>query len=351
MTTTKKNKLTFKSKAFIALGILLLIMLGGTAFNYYMKYFGPNVTDNTEYLYIRTGSDFDTVYDSIRKDGIVKDSISFRNAAINMEYTEKVKPGRYRLTNGMSNRSFINMLKAGNQEPVKIAFQNVRLKETLAGMVARKMETDSASISRLLDSASFVEKYGFNTDNVYTMFIPNSYELYWNTSAEKFFTRMYDEYGKFWTQERKDKAEKIGLTPIKVSILASIVDGEALMDKEMPVIAGLYMNRLKKGMRLEADPTVIFAAQDFTIRRVLNKHLRISSPYNTYMNSGLPPGPIGMPSISAIDAVLNYENHNFIYMCAKEDFSGYHNFATTLAEHNVNARKFQQALNARNIKK
>jgi UPF0755 protein len=183
------------------------------------------------------------------------------------------------------------------------------------------------------------------------MFIPNSYEVYWNTSAEKFFTRMYDEYGKFWTQERKDKAEKIGLSPIKISILASIVDGEALMDKEMPVIAGLYMNRLKKGMRLEADPTVIFAAKDFTIRRVLNKHLRINSPYNTYMNSGLPPGPIGMPSINAIDAVLNYENHNYIYMCAKEDFSGYHNFATTLAEHNVNARKFQQALNARNIKK
>lgn len=326
-------------------------MLAGTAFNYYMKYFGPNVTDNTEYLYIRTGADFDEVFETIKKDGIVKDSVSFLNAANNMEYPGKVKPGRYRLTKGMSNRSFINMLKAGNQEPVKIAFQNVRLKETLAGMVAKKMETDSASISSLLDSAAFVEKYGFNTDNVYTMFIPNSYEIYWNTSAEKFFVRMHDEYQKFWTEERKAKAEKIGLTPIKVSILASIVDGEALMDKEMPIIAGLYMNRLKKGMKLEADPTVIFAAKDFTIRRVLNKHLRISSPYNTYMYTGLPPGPIGMPSINAIDAVLNYASHNYIYMCAKEDFSGYHNFAVTMAEHSVNARKFQQALNERNIKK
>lgn len=351
MTTSKTNKISFKIKVFIALGILFVVMLAGTAFNYYMKYFGPNVTNNKEYLFIKTGSDFDDVFETIKNDGIVKDTMSFLNAANNMDYPGIVKPGRYRLTKGMSNRSFINMLKAGNQEPVKIAFQNVRLKQTLAGMVARKLEIDSASIGSLLDSASFVEKYGFNSDNVYTMFIPNSYEIYWNTSAEKFFLRMYDEYQKFWTPERRSKAEKIGLDPIKVSILASIVDGEALMDKEMPVIAGLYMNRLKKGMKLEADPTVIFAANDFTIRRVLNKHLRISSPYNTYMYTGLPPGPIGMPSINAIDAVLNYSSHNYIYMCAKEDFSGYHNFATTLAEHSINARKFQQALNERNIKK
>jgi UPF0755 protein len=243
------------------------------------------------------------------------------------------------------------MLKAGNQEPVKISFQNVRLKHTLAGMVAKKLETDSALVSQLLDSASFVSKYGFTTDNVYTMFIPNSYEMYWNTSAEKFFLRMHDEYEKFWTPERKAKAEKIGLSPIKVTILASIVDGEALMDQELPIIAGLYMNRLKKGMKLEADPTVIFAANDFTIRRVLNKHLRIGSPYNTYRVTGLPPGPISMPSIKAIDGVLNHSNHNYIYMCAKEDFSGYHNFATTMAQHSINARKFQQALNERNIKK
>lgn len=351
MTTSKTNKTSFKSKVLIALGILFIIMLGGTAFNYYLKYFGPNVTDNTDYLYIKTGSDFEDVYSTIKKEGIVRDSISFMNAANNMDYPASVKPGRYRMTKGMSNRSLVNMLKAGNQEPVKISFQNVRLKQTLAGMVARKLETDSASIGRLLDSAAFVEKYGFNTNNVYTMFIPNSYELYWNTSAEKFFARMYDEYKKFWTPERKNKAEKIELTPAEVSILASIVDGEALMDKEMPTIAGLYMNRLKKGMKLEADPTVIYAANDFTIRRVLNEHLRINSPYNTYMNTGLPPGPIGMPSINAIDAVLNYSNHNYIYMCAKEDFSGYHNFATTLAEHSRNARKFQQALNERNIKK
>jgi UPF0755 protein len=227
----------------------------------------------------------------------------------------------------------------------------VRLKTTLAGMISKKLESDSASISKLLDSADFVKKYGFNTENVYTMFIPNSYELYWNTSAEKFFERMHSEYQKFWNADRKAKAEQIGFTPIEVSILAAIVDGEALHDQEMPVIAGLYMNRIKRGMRLEADPTVIFAAQDFTIRRVLNKHLRIDSPYNTYLKAGLPPGPISMPSIKAIDAVLNYETHNYLYMCAKEDFSGYHNFASTFSAHLINARKFQQALNERNIKR
>lgn len=351
MVTKKSNKLSFKAKIFIALGLVLALTLAGTAFNYYLKYFAPNVTGNEDYLYIRTGSDFKDVYSTIKKEKIVKDTISFYNAAHNMDYPHVVKAGKYRLSKGMSNRSLINMLKAGNQEPVKISFQNVRLKHTLAGMVSKKIESDSASISDLLDSASFVEKYGFDTENVYTMFIPNSYELYWNTSAEKFFLRMYDEYNKFWTTERKAKAEEIGLTPIKVSILASIADGEALHDKEMPVIAGLYMNRLKKGMRLEADPTVIFANNDFTIRRVLNKHLRKDSPYNTYIRTGLPPGPISMPSIHAIDAVLNFDKHNYLYMCAKEDFSGYHNFAPTLSEHLVNAKKFQEALNKRNIKK
>ena len=268
-----------------------------------------------------------------------------------MDYTQKVKAGKYRLQKGMSNRKLINMLKAGNQEPVKLAYQNVRLKENFAAMVSKKIEADSLSIINLLDSTAFIEKYGFNTHSVYAMFVPNSYELYWNTSAEKFFLRMYEEYQKFWTPERKNKAEKISLTPIQVSVLASIVDGEALHDKEMPMIAGLYMNRYKKGIRLEADPTVIFANNDFTIHRVLNKHLRKESPYNTYLNMGLPPGPISMPSINAIDAVLNYAKHNYLYMCAKEDFSGCHNFATNLIQHQINARKFQQALNELNIKK
>jgi len=203
----------------------------------------------------------------------------------------------------------------------------------------------------LLDSGDFVKQYGFTTDNVYAMFIPNTYQLYWNNTPEKFFKRMYANYEKFWTPERKQKADALGLSPIHVSILASITDAEALHDDEMPTIAGLYLNRLKKGMKLESDPTVIFAKQDFTIKRVLNKYLSYNSPYNTYLHTGLPPGPIMMPSVNALNSVLDYQKTDYIYMCAKADFSGYHAFATTVTEHLINARKFQQTLNERNIKK
>lgn len=351
MSSKTSNKINFKTKLLLSFAALILLILAVTGINFYLKYFVSNVTGTKAYLYVKTGSEFDDVYNTLKSENMLKNPESFLRASESMEYKSKIKPGKYRLNKNMGNRELINMLKAGNQEPVKIAFQNVRLKYTLAGMVSKKLETDSASIAELLDSAAFVQKYGFDTENVYTMFIPNSYEVYWNSSAEKFFERMHDEYVKFWTTERKEKAAKINLTQAEVSILASIVDGEALNDSEMPKIAGLYMNRLHKGMRLEADPTVIFANNDFSIRRVLNKHLRVNSPYNTYLNTGLPPGPISMPSINAIDAVLNYEKHNYIYMCAKEDFSGYHNYASTLSEHLVNARKFQQALNERNIKK
>lgn len=351
MTIEQKKGFSKGTKIGIALAAVIFIILVFTGINYYLKYFGPNVTDNEKYLYIPTGSTFDDVSKSIKEKHIVTDETSFLYAAENMDYIKKVKPGKYRLEKGMSNRRFINMLKAGNQEPVKIAFQNVRLKENFAALVSQKIEADSLSLIKLLDSSSFVDKYGFTKDNVYVMFIPNSYEMYWNTSAEKFFLKMYDEYQKFWTDERKAKAKEIGLTPAQVSILASIVDAEALHDKEMPMIAGLYMNRFNRGIKLEADPTVIYANNDFTIHRVLNKHLRKISPYNTYTNAGLPPGPISMPSIHAIDAVLNFAKHNYIYMCAKEDFSGYHNFASNLSAHLANAHKFQQALNERNIKK
>ncbi|QHS57490.1 endolytic transglycosylase MltG [Mucilaginibacter sp. 14171R-50] len=337
-------------KFWIALVVIIIISLAGTGIFYYLRFFGPNVTDKQEYLYIKTGSNLDDVYQSITQQGIVKDTTSFLQAAHSMKYM-KVKPGKYRLKAGMSNRSLINMLKAGNQEPVNVAFHNIRLKDQFAGFISKKIEADSVSILRLLDSAKFAEQYGFTTDNIYTVFIPNSYQVYWNTSAEKFFKRMYANYEKFWTPERRQKAAAINLTPQEVSVLASIVDAEALHDDEMPAIAGLYLNRLKKGMKLQADPTVIFAVNDFTIKRVLNRYLVTNSPYNTYLHTGLPPGPIMMPSVNAINAVLNYKKSDYLYMCAKEDFSGYHNFADNEAEHRVNARKFQQALNDRNIKR
>jgi UPF0755 protein len=341
---------TFK-KFIIILVLILIVSLALTGYNYYLKYFGPNVTDKQEYLYIHTGAGFNDVYKTIRDKGILKDSTTFLWSAQNMNYLNRVKPGRYRLHEGMSNRKLINMLASGNQEPITLSFHNIRLKEQFAGYVSKKIEPDSIAIIHLLDSASFVQNYGFTTDNVYTMFLPNTYQLYWNTSPEKFFKRMYINYEKFWTPERTQKAEAINLSPIQVSILASIVDAEALHDDEMPTIAGLYLNRLNKGMKLESDPTVIFAKNDFTIRRVLSKYLSFDSPYNTYLHTGLPPGPIMMPSVNAVNSILDYKKSDYIYMCAKEDFSGYHNFATNLADHQANARRFQEALNERNIKK
>ena len=194
-----------------------------------------------------------------------------------------------------------------------------------------------------------IDKYGFVRETFPAMFIPNTYEFYWNTSAERFIQRMNGEYKIFWSDDRIAKAENLKLKPVEVSVLASIIELESMHNDENQTIAGVFINRLKKGMPLQSDPTIIFAWQDFSIRRVLNKHREIKSPYNTYRNRGLPPGPICIPSISSIDAVLNYEKHNYLYFCAKDDFSGYHNFAGTLSEHNRNARLYQHALNKRRI--
>lgn len=351
MATTKTAKGGIAKKTIIVLMIILILSLILTGVNYYFKYFGPNVTDKQEYLYIHTGATFDDVFKTMKSDGVLKDTTTFLSSAQSMNYINRVRPGRYHLHSGMTNRRLINMLKAGSQEPVTVAFHNLRLKEQFAGFVAKKIEPDSTAIIRLLDSTDYVKKFGFTTDDVYTMFLPNSYQIYWNTSPEKFFSRMYANYQKFWTPERIQKAQAINLSNIQVSILASIVDAEALHDDEMPAIAGLYLNRLKKGMKLEADPTVIFAENDFTIKRVLSRYLSVNSPYNTYMHTGLPPGPIMMPSVNAVNAVLNYQHNDYIYMCAKADFSGNHAFAANHADHLINAQKFHQALNGRNIKR
>jgi UPF0755 protein len=264
---------------------------------------------------------------------------------------KNIKPGKYKITKGLSNVDLVRLLRSGKQEPIQLTFQNIRLKTDFAGYIGKNFEIDSLEFLNMLDSIDLVRQYGFDEETIFCMFIPNTYELYWNTSKEKFFDRMQKEYLKFWDAERLNKAKKIGLSPIEVSILASIVDQEALFNKEMNRIAGVYMNRLHRGIKLEADPTVIFANGDFSVKRVLRKLLQKDSPYNTYKYLGLPPGPICMPSVAAIDAVLNFEQHNFIYFCAKEDFSGLHNFASNVTEHEMNARKFQQALNNRGIKK
>lgn len=341
-----------KSKTSLYIGLLILVLgltVAGTA---YFMFMAPSIATDEEYFYVKTDEPYADVMKRIESEGIVKNNSLFNYAAKFMDLEKTgIKAGRYKLSKDLNNRRFIGNLRAGYQDAVKFRFQNIRLKENFAGLLGKEFEADSLAFLNLLNDEALAEKHGFNKDNFFTMFIPNTYEIYWNTNPKEIIERFSKEYEKFWNADRKAKAAALNLSPQEVSVLASIVKGEALHVDEMPKIAGLYLNRLKKGMLLQADPTVIFANNDFTIRRVLNKHLVIDNPYNTYRFKGLPPGPIMMPSIASIDAVLNYDHHEYIYMCAKDDFSGYHLFATNVAEHQINARKFQKALDARNIKK
>lgn len=341
-----------KNKRIILIIVLIVGIIGfGAGVHFYNTLFSANIQEEAdEYLYIPSNSSFEDVVRIIKIKNIIQNDETFAWVAKRMKYN-KVKPGKYKLEKGMSNVELIRMLRAGKQEPVKIQFQNIRLKKDFAGYIGSRLELDSTKLLSMLDSMDLLRTLGFDEDNIFCMFIPNTYEFYWNTSEEKFINKMKEEYDKFWTTKRIEKAKKINISKTDAIILASIVDQEALVNAELKRVAGVYMNRLNRGMKLEADPTVIFAIGDFNIKRVLNRMLQFDSPYNTYKYNGLPPGPICMPSVAAIDAVLDYEKHNYIYFCAKEDFSGYHNFASNLAQHQVNARKFQQALNARKIMK
>jgi len=241
-------------------------------------------------------------------------------------------------------------MRNGQQEPVRITFNNIRLKEDLTVRLSEQLMITNQDISALLNDASYCESLGFTTVTIKTMFLPNTYEVYWNISAERLMERMKREYDTFWTEDRRDQARRIGLSPVEVSILASIVEEESAMSDEYSIIAGLYINRLHRGIRLQADPTVKYALGDFAIQRLLTRHTEIDSPYNTYLYSGLPPGPLRIPSMIGLESVLNYRKHNYLYMCAKEDFSGRHNFAVTLSEHNRNAERYRAELNRRGIR-
>jgi UPF0755 protein len=340
-----------KRKIILFALVLLLFAFAFAGYKFYKYFYAPNVQiAKTGFLYIPTGYNINDVFNIIEKQNIVADIGTFKRAANFLKYS-KAKPGRYKITNGMSNKSLISMLRSGNQTAVKITFSgNIRSNEKIASIASRYIETDSASILRALNDNTFLSKFGFDSKTVLGMFIPNTYEIFWNTSADEFIERMYKEYQKFWNDNRKSKLQQIELTQHEVNVLASIIAEETNQSGEMSTMAGVYINRIKSGIPLQADPTVKFAVGDFSIRRVLNKHTEYDSPYNTYKYKGLPPSPICVPSIAAIDAVLNYEHHNYYYFCAKDDFSGKHVFAKTLAQHSANARAYQQALNRRNIR-
>lgn len=350
--SAKKKKSKLFTKVILIFVFLVLVIISIVAYDLYLRIFKENVLidKNDEYIYIPTGSTFEDVVKILQEENILRDISSFEWLADKKNYRNHVKPGRYRIHKGMNNNELINLLRSGKQEPVTLIIRGFRNYNYLAGYVSKKLEADSADIVNVFEDELLAKKYGFDLNTFITIVIPNTYQFFWNTSAEEFIDRMAKEYKKFWTTERIQKATSIGLTQSEVAILASIVQLETNKVDEMNMIAGVYINRLKKNMALQADPTVIFAHNDFTIKRVLNKHLVIDSPYNTYKYSGLPPGPICIPYPHSIDAVLNYSKHNFLYFCAKDDMSGYHVFAQTLQEHLNNARKYQKKLNELNIK-
>ena len=318
----------------------------------YTWIYSPNVVNATEedsYLLISTDSDYNAVLDSIESNGWLKNLKSFDWVAQKKAYPSMVKPGRYLISNGLSNDSLVNLLRSGKQTEVHLVFNTMRTLEYLAEVVSSQIEADSSSLITLFRDTSEIERLGFTPESWFGLFIPNTYRFFWNTNALEFIERMKLEYENFWEGTRDEKRKEIGFTRNEVMAMAAIVQSETFKVDEMPRVAGVYMNRIQKRMKLQADPTVIFALKQPDIRRVLKKHLKIDSPYNTYKYAGLPPGPIRIPSVQAIDACLNYEVHNYLYFCAREDFSGYHSFARNYTQHLRNARKYQRALNERNI--
>lgn len=346
-----KRKRIFRT--IIIVFTVLCVITGVLGYRYYNYLFKPNIDlggKKSVYIHIPTGSGYEDVLEILEKENVLLDQSSFEWVAKKKKYNLSIKAGKYLIKTGTNNNSLVNMLRSGRQEPVKLTFNNIRLKSQLAGTIAKQIEADSAQIMKLFSDKKLMQKYGFKQENSILLFIPNTYEVYWNTSAEELFERMYDEYNRFWTPERKQKAKEHGFSPIEIGVLASIVQKETNKSDEMSRVAGVYVNRIKRGIALQADPTVIFAIGDFTIKRVLKRHLEFDSRYNTYKYPGLPPGPICLPSTITLKKTLDFENHSYLYFCAKEDFSGYHSFAKSLSQHNANARRYQNALNRRGIR-
>lgn len=340
---------------YIIIAVAVIFIIAGVKIaSMYNEIYGPNVnTPGKEdfLLYIPTGSDYTDVIALLEENQIIKDRKTFDWAAGKKNYAENIHPGRYRIRQNMSNNQLIDMLRSGLQEPVNVVINVARTPEDLAAKIAAQIEAGKEDMMMLMNDEAYLHTLGFTKETIIGMFIPNTYEFWWNTDARDFFARMKKEYDRFWNRERSGRAGEIKFSPNEVITLASIIISETNKEDEYRRIAGVYINRLNKGMRLQADPTVKFALGDFERQRILKVDTYVDSPYNTYLYAGLPPGPIAIPPVKAIDAVLKYEKHDYLYFCAKEDFSGYHSFARTLDQHNRNARLYQKALNRRKILK
>lgn len=335
-------------KISMVLFAVLFVIVGIWAYKLYGYIFKPNIQTDTELL-IPTGASLRDVKKLVDENNMLINEHAFDWVSKRKKYGDNVKPGRYLFTKGMNTNEVVNKLRSGNQTPVKVTFNNVRSVGDLAGKVSSFLEGDSALFLATFTNDSILQSLGFDAKTFAALPIPNTYEFYWNTTPEKFLERMVDEHNSFWNDERIEKAKVQGFTPIGAATLASIVQEETAKNDEKAKIAGVYINRLKRGMPLQADPTVKYACGDFSIRRITKDMLAIDSPYNTYKNQGLPPGPICFPEITSIEAVLNPENHQYLFFCAKDDLSGYHSFARTLSAHNVNAARYHKALNAMQI--
>lgn len=341
-----------KNRWVIMIAVLVLAGMAGASFWGYRLLWSLNfVPTKTVYVYIDESKDFENLCQQLADSAGCRRMGSFRLLASLLKYPTSMKTGRYAIDGkGMSNLALLNDLRRGHQAAVRITFNNIRFKEDLAERLSEQLMLQKEELLRLWNDSAYCDSLGFTPRTLPTLFIPNTYEVYWNISAEKFMKRMQREYRAFWTNQRRKRAEEIGLTPVEVAVLASIVEEETAATDEYPIVAGLYLNRLQRGIPLQADPTVKFAVGDFTLQRILFEHLEIDSPYNTYKHTGLPPGPLRIPTINGLKAVLNHTKHAYLYMCAKEDFSGRHNFARTLSEHNRNADRYRAELNRRKIR-
>ncbi len=350
----RKKKNSTKTKIFVWLIVLLLVAGSAVAYMFYQAVYKKNVwtPDGKDVsIYIPTGSDFNNVNTILFENGLIIHRNNYKWWAEKRKYPELIKPGRYIIKDGMNNKELVDLLRSGNQSPVNVIFNNNRDIYQLASKVGKQIEPDSAMLVDVILDTVRLNKYGLTPNTVSTIFIPNTYEIYWSISADGFIDRMYQEYQNFWNRDRLEKARNLEMTIPEIVTLASIVEKETNDNTEKPLIAGVYINRLDKGWRLQADPTLVFALNDYSVKRVLNIHKDIDSPYNTYKYGGLPPGPICIPSISSIDAVLDYRNDGYLYFCANSDMSGSHVFARTARQHNKNAREYQKALDKMKIYK
>jgi UPF0755 protein len=332
---------------------LLVLLLGAGALGWWawQRFTGPatSFAEESRILLVPTGADFEQVMDSLLALEAVRDEQAFRWLAERKNYTARVKPGRYRVPRGMQMNALVNMLRSGEQEPVMVTFNNIHRLPALADRVAQYLEPDAEAFLRAFRDPGLQREVGMNEATVIGLFIPDTYEFWWTTTPEQFVTRMRREYDRYWTAERLELARARGFGPMEVATLASIVQTETMRMEDAPKIAAVYLNRLRIGMPLQADPTLKFALGLDSIARVLDRDKLVVSPYNTYTNRGLPPGPITMPEKRFLDAVLHAPKHEYLYFCARADMSGYSEFARTYEQHLVNARKYQRALNERKI--